>query len=417
MSRPTLRANAGIYTLVWEQEKISVRIDRLREDGHNNVTGEILVQTLLPATPSHLHQARLNLTSTAARRTLATQLRERIEEPDWTMIVEQACVLVLQKHREGEPAIDLKDMPAPEGPHYRLEPLLPEGHPSLIFGAGGVGKSLLALYFAVLVSSGYQWHNLIAMPGRVLFLDFETSGSELRERAIAIEAGLRDPGGSDIVYRFCVQPLANDIEQIQRIVSDRQIELVIIDSLGPACGGNPNDSEPVIAYFRALRSLRITTLTIDHPAKNATTATPYGSVYKLNLSRSVFELRKEQEPGEDAMRLGLFHRKTNFGKLLPPIGLHVAFTPTSITFSPCAVRDVPELAEGMSTRQRIEDLLLAAGPLKVSEMAEELDVSQASVRRTLNRFKGRTFTRLTGGPEASWAMATSEEFQRTAQGA
>ena len=80
--------------------------------------------------------------------------------------------------------------------------------------------------------------------------------------------------------------------------------------MGPACAGNPNDPEPTIEYFRALRSLRCCTLTIDHVAKAAAgQRTPFGTVYKTNLSRNVFELRKAQEVDEARISLGLFHRK------------------------------------------------------------------------------------------------------------
>lgn len=404
MSAPTIRANAGIFELAWSQEQVAVRIDRLHENSGSSLTGEVLVKTLLPGVPSHLHQARLNLTSTVARRTLAKHLEERLPELDWGGIIEQACVLVLRAYREGEPVLAVRDVPPRQGPRYRLDPLLLEGHPNMIFGAGGVGKSLLAVYFAVLVSAGHQRNGLSPMPGNVLYLDYETSAEELRERVVAIEAGLGEPGFSNILYRFSHQPVANDIEQIQRLVSDKQIEFVIIDSMGPACGADPNSPEAVIAYFTALRSLRITTLTIDHVAKNATTPTPYGSVYKTNLSRSVFELRHQQEPGEDSMPMGLYHRKANFGKLIPPVGLAATFTPSTITFSSCSVRDVPALAEGMSVRERIKGLLLQSSPLTAKDIAEELNIPQVSVRGILNRHRDKVFTRTTDDPEPSWGV-------------
>ena len=404
MSKPELRVNAGIYALLWEAEQVAIRIDRLRENSRNSVTCEMTVKTLLPGVASHLHQAQLNLTSTPARRTLAKHLAERLPEMDWTAIIEQACVLVLRAYRQGEPVVAVHDVPPRQGPRFRLEPILVEGHPNLIFGAGGMGKSLLATYFAVLISSGTHHNGLSPMPGNVLYLDYETSPEELHERVVAIEAGLGQSGFSNLQYRFCVHPLASEIEEIQRIVCDKQIEFAIIDSMGPACGADPNSPEAVIAYFTALRSLRITTLTLDHVAKNTATPTPYGSVYKTNLSRSVFELRKEQEAGDDSMHMGLFHRKANFGKLIQPMGLTATFTPFATTFALCLVRDRPALAEGLSVRERIKDLLPSAGPLTAKEIAEELDIPQVSVRGILNRHRGKTFVRLTDGPEPTWGL-------------
>lgn len=399
MSKPSIRVNAGIYELVWESEQIGIRVDRLHENSGSSLTGEILIKSLLPGVPSHLHQARLNLTSTTARRTLTRHLEERYPDVvDWGAIVEQACVETLDLYREGEPVLAVNDIAPRQGPRFRLDPLILEGHPNMIFGAGGLGKSLLAVYFAVLVSAGHHRNGFSPMPGNVLYLDYETSPEELRERVAAIEAGLGEPGFSNIFYRFSHQPVANDIEQIQRIVSDKQIEFAIIDSMGPACGADPNSPEAVIAYFTALRSLRIATLTIDHVAKNANTPTPYGSVYKTNLSRSVFEIRREQEPGEDSMQMGLFHRKANFGKLIQPVGLAATFTPSAITFASCSVRDVPALAEGMSVRERIKNLLVDAGTLTVNEIAEELDKPADTIRKTLGRYRGKAFVQAADNP-------------------
>ena len=402
--KPTLRQNAGIFDLVWQDEKIAIRIDRLHENSSNAVVGEIVVKTLLPGVASHLHQAQLNLTSTSARRTLAKHLEERLPELDWGAIIEQACVLVLRAYREGEPVVAIRDVAPRQGPRHRVGPILIEGHPNLIFGAGGMGKSLLAIYLGVLVSTGHHHNGLSPMPGNVLYLDYETSPEELRERVLGIEAGLGEPGFSNIHYRFCVQPLCSEIEEIQRIVMEGEIEFVIIDSMGPACGSDPNSPEAVISYFTALRSLRITSLTLDHVAKNSATPTPFGSVYKTNLSRNVFELRKQQEAGDDSMQLGLFHRKANFGKLLAPMGLAATFTLTTIDFSPCAVRDIPQLAEGLSIRERIKDLLLADKPLTAKEIAEDLNVPQTSVRVILNRCRGKDFVRLADDPEPTWGV-------------
>ena len=404
MSKPDLRVNAGIYDLVWRDEQVGVRVDRLHENSSNSVVGEITVKTLLPGVAPHLHQAQLNLTSTSARRTLAKHLGERLSELDWDGIIEDACVLVLRAYREGEPVVAIRDVPPRHGARHRLEPLLVEGHPNLIFGAGGIGKSLLATYFAILISTGHQHNGLSPMPGNVLYLDYETSPEELHERVINIEAGLGETGFSNIKYRFCVHDLPSEVEEIQRIVMEGEIEFAIIDSMGPACGSDPNSPEAVISYFTALRSLRITTLTLDHIAKNSATPTPFGSVYKTNLSRNVFELRKKQEAGDDTLEMGLFHRKANFGKLLPPRGLAATFTPTTICFNGCNVRDIPELAEGMSIRQRIKDLLLSDKPLTAKEIAEELNVPQTSVRVILNRCRGKDFVRLTDDPEPTWGV-------------
>jgi len=104
------------------------------------------------------------------------------------------------------------------------------------------------------------------------------------------------------------------------------------------------------------------------------------------------------------MRLGLFHRKSNFGKLIPPVGLTANFTPETIAFSTCPVRDIPALAEAMSLKERIKGLLFQTSPLNAKEIAEELNIPQNTVRSILNRFRDKAFTRVTDGPEPTWAV-------------
>lgn len=409
MSKPDLRVNAGIYTLIWQDEQIAIRIDRLHENGHHQVSGEVLVKTLLPGAATHLHQARLNLTSTTARRTLAKYLSTRMQL-EWDAIVEQACITTLQAYRTGEPVVALADVSPRQGPRYRVEPLLLDGHPNHLYGDGGVGKSLLAAYLGVLVSSGFHRCGLSPLPGRVLYLDYETSAEEMRERIVMLEAGLSEATCSDIRYRFCVQPLASEIEEIQRIVNEQEIEFAIIDSMGPAVGGEKGDpKDPVIEYFRALRSLRICTLTIDHVAKaEGTRRTPYGSVYKQNLSRNVFEVRKSQETGEDLLTIGVFHRKSNFDRLQQAMGFQCTFGLGSISVERTAVQDIPELAGATTLRDQIVGALRHSA-MTAQELAEELGVNQNLIRAMLSRHKGKSFIAVDQERSPHWGLLRKGE--------
>lgn len=418
MSAPKLSANAGIFDLLWEKEQVAIRVDRIRSHS-DSVTGEITVKTLLPGHNVHVHQARLNLTSTSARRGLAKHCEERVPDSalDWQAIIEEMAVMVLVKVREGESVVCLHDVPPREGPRHRLAPLLLEGHPNYVYGDGGTGKSLVAAFCGVLVSSGAQHCGLTTMPGPVLYLDYETSAEEMHERVAAIEEGLGDPACSRILYRFCVQPLANDIEEIQKVVAENEIEFVVVDSAGPALGGEKGDpKDPVIEYFRALRSLRICSLTIDHVTKGeGGRKLPYGSVYKFNLARNVFELRKSQEAGEDEMYVGLYHRKANFGRLLSPTGFRLSLkeaadgTLSSVTFATARVRDVPALMEGASARERIVGFLLSEGPSTAAQIAVALDMPATTVRVRLNEGNNRCFTRTSTGKEPTWAALAKNE--------
>ncbi len=224
-----------------------------------------------------------------------------------------------------------------------------------------------------------------------MYLDYETSPDELNERIQKVKNGLSLKSDS-LDYRFCSQSLASEIEYIQRAVLDRDINLVIIDSVGGACGGEPESAEVVLRYFMALRSLKITTLSIDHVTKAGDTKMPFGSVYKTNAARSIYELRKSQEAGEGWMEIGLYHRKCNVGRLQKPFGLRIDYFEDdyqpSILFSRSDIREVPGLVEGLALQDQIA-AVLRHGAMTVAEITSEINAQQASVRANLHRHKNR----------------------------
>lgn len=400
MTRPKLSHNAGVYTLLWAAEQVAIRIDRIREDSKYNVSGEVLVGTTIPGVPEgHLHQARLNLTSTASRVTLAKMLTQRVDTLDWGAILEQACVTVLEEHRKGEPVVDLSTLPSRESLRYRYKPLLLEGLPNLFYGDGGIGKSLVALYISVAIQLPWDDMGFEAQPGNALYLDYEMSSHDTRERMLAICKAFNGPPDCPVLYRFCHQPLAAEIEEVQRIVAARNIELVVVDSAGPACGGKPEDAEMTIGYFSALRSLRVTSLTLAHVAKNPQQKTIFGSAYWFNLARGVFELKKAQEAGQGDFSIGIFHRKSNATQLLRPIGLHVSIATNeagileSVALERIQVKDVPELAEALPLKERVSELL-KGGQMAPKDIAEAIGKPLESVYMVLNRHKGRAFVKL-----------------------
>ena len=267
MSIPRLEVAGGAYKLTWRDELITVDVDRVVEDSKYTVTGEILVRSNSPGMPSHLHQARLNLTSTSARRTLANHLSERMNQVDWHAIIEQTCVKVLEKHREGEPVIRLSEHSVGEGLKQRVVPILQENQATVNFGHGDTGKSFLSLYLGVLVATGHGNNGFYPEPGNVMVLDYETDEDTIYDRVRMIANGLSLPIPSNVFYRYSHQTIAADIQAIQRHVLDKSVNLLIIDSATPAVG-EPESAQMTAEYFRALRSLHITTLTIAHVAKS-----------------------------------------------------------------------------------------------------------------------------------------------------
>ena len=387
MSTPIVKANAGVYTFEWEQG-VNIRVDRVYEDSKHNVTGEITVSATLPTLDGHLHQAKLNLTSTGARKTLAKHLEERSRDHAvlvWPDIIEQTCVKVLELHRQGEPVIRLSEHERLERVSHRIYPTQPEGQPRLTFAYGGSSKTLYALYEAVLVASGLQRCGFEPEPGNVLIVDYEADPDELKERVEWISRGLGIEPPDNIYYRFAYQPLASDIEAYRRECLEKDIELMVIDSASPACGGEPESAEKVTQYFGALRSLKIATHTLAHiPKKGA--KNPFGSVFWENLPRKVFKLTSNQKAGDSTYSLSVEQTKVNWGQYLKPFDLSVAFEDNAVTFNKTALKRGLELPKAPSLRERIIGSL-SDGKKNVRQISDDLNVKDNTVRTTLGRNK------------------------------
>lgn len=393
---PEVKVSAGVYRYAWVQDALTVRLDHLREDSKGVLTGEITLRV----SGSHIHQARLNLTSTTSRAALVRYCESK-GAFDWASIVEYACVLTLQHWREGESAVVLKDLPMNERVKWRLSPILLEQQANLLFGPGGSGKSYLALYFGVLISIPWKMHHWEPEPGQVLYLDYETSQEEVLDRAQAIYKGLERPWDSRILYRRCSTPLVDDIEQVQRIVAESEIEFVIVDSAAYAVGGEPESAAVTTAYYNALRSLKVTTLTLAHVAKDKEKKGAFGSVFWQNGARSAWELVSSQEEGEENPKIGLYHRKMNSGKRQHPIGLQLFFQDSSVSFKETDPRDDAELSKKVALPYRISGIL-AHGSRTLADLVGELGppTKENSVVQALGRRKD-LFVKL---PNGEWGI-------------
>ena len=200
------------------------------------------------------------------------------------------------------------------------------------------------------------------------------------------------------IARRCVGRLVDDVEWLAETVQSKGIDLVVVDSAVPACGGNPNEPESVQGLFYGLRQLEVTSLIVAHVSKNTTAGpvtTPYGSVFWSNLSRNVWQAEKKQELGEDSMVVALRHRKTNVGPLLKPVSLKLSFSPSfkvervSSDEYQTLVRRGGPLAERMAAA-------LGDGAMSSSALAEAIGAKPNSVRTTLAR-KEERFVKLPGG--------------------
>jgi AAA domain len=378
-------------------DDVVLRVSRIRESG-GEVTGELDVRRA----DEDLFLGRFNFSSVNARKTTAEYLSRRVKA-EWQSMLEPLCRVVLRTEREGPGFESLGQRGVREPTRFRLQPILQDGKTTILFGPGGGSKSTLANGIAVSVTGLEVIPGWKPIAAPVVVLDWEDDRDTWSERTAAIAAGVgaRPP---TIYYRQMLRPLADDVEAVASFVSERKAGLVIVDSVGMAIGALGESAswhEGALRLFSALRILRTTVLGIDHVAGtelDASAPSPkmFGSVVKLNLARSVFELRKGRGNGTTAELL-LHHTKVNTGRRLDDIGLTVEHSPGRIQFKRVEVQDMqaPELASRVPLATRMERLL-QSGPQSRSDIAKALDAKAPDLRRVLFRDAGKRFREVSG---------------------
>lgn len=391
--------DVGIYLIDWPELHIRARVDRIKESSDHEVKAEVKIDSARPTSAGHLRAGRLNLTSPSARNSFGKSLAARDSEVDWDKVMEQLSLSVLDLWRRGSPVVELRgDVDVKALDKWLIQPIIQIQNPTLIYGPGSTGKSWFAQYLAVLCDEGMNHGNLNVEPASVLYLDWETDQKEIGSRVTMIREGLSLEGASHIWYRAMNQGLANDVEAIRSICLDKDIKLVVVDSLGSACMGEPESAEVVLRAFQALRSLGISSLVVDHTNKEGQL---FGSVYKRNAARQMFECKKDQQPDEQKLVFGLFHKKANNSPLMKPIGYELTFSDSAVQFKRQDVRNTP-LEEHLNIKDRIENILRdKPGGLSVTDVAEGLEKTESHIRKELSEGKERgKFVKL---PNNNWA--------------
>ncbi len=385
MNQPTVTEGIGFINYTWPELGLRVTAERITDKGF----AELCFYSVNESKEFLFHTTGINLMSTSAMTGLTKRMEKNSQDIPWTNVLTFITGKTIEIVRRGEPAVEI--WPSEDDdlvPSYLLEPILYLNHPTVIFGDFSSLKSLVALMICYIIQLPYYDNALRLTTEKesisCLYLDYEDDPSSFRRRWSALDRGF-GKGAMPILYRRMTGTLSDSIEQLQRIIHNKNIGLIIVDSLGPAARGNLNDPEPAIKYHAALRQLGVTSLTLAHTSKDQFTKkrTIFGSVFFTNLARSVWECKSEQEPGEDEAFISLKHTKANLSRLHPPLGYRFTFTDNSITVAKTDLRDT-SLSGELPLSFRIKDLL-RGGAMTVKDIAETLEANEASARTIINR--------------------------------
>lgn len=380
MIRPTVSRCGDAHLYSWPApDYVEIEIDQVHHKGDLDWIGWLTVRTRAPGMSPHLLEGKHNLAAPQSRAGLARQLDSKMPGVQWTAALEMACILTIRAEKEGAPFEMIGSRPDDEQPPFVLEPVVRRGAVTTLFGPGGELKSTVAMLFGQLVSAGHAGHGFTpAIPGPVGYLDYETDAGDLDDTHKRVRRGL-GVDVPDLFYRREVWPLHQTAAQWRRLIDREGIVMVIIDSIGAACGDDPEKAEPVIRFFSAVRSLGVAALCIDH-VTHSDKGRPFGSVYKTNATRLTFEIRKQQGGADEDVHIGLYPRKANKGALIPPIGVAVSYADDAITFRREDIRE-PSLREGLPASQQIK-LALQEGrqAMTIADIAEATGLKETIAR-------------------------------------
>ncbi len=387
----------GIIRLTWPTVGVCAELSSVHRNRDHDPIAIVTVRASLNGSKaqSEVFCGRVNLMGPRAQSDLIKILRERCEE-DWLNIVPTLCYQGSKLLSEGAEVVQIKHRADIDPPKYLIYPLLAWNKPNIIYGLGGSGKSIVATAIAVLVATGYRSNplglELMYDSGNVLVLDYEADHEEYEWRANCIMRGMNmGPEALDIAqaaidYRHMAVPIADDIESINRLTLERGYRLIIIDSIAASVGGDLNLSDGPNRLFPALRQLNTTVLLIGHVAKNAKGETsPYGNAFFFNYARSIWELKKVQESGEDSFAVALLHRKANASKLHAKIGYYLNFTEDSVSFLRSRVMDMPGMEGVLSVTEKIKVYLNDGKKAETDMIAEAIGEKAPSVKTLLYR--------------------------------
>lgn len=397
---------AGLYTVRSVKHALTFTFDRLHEargSYHAELTVTLGATVLLDAVDH-------SLKSDPAQVKLAGSLKTYAASIPWAVLLRKACALVMRRHRRGEPPINLSKHTIIEPLTYAVHPLVPRRKASILFSDGGKGKSTLALMTAMSVAIGKGVAGFQALKGRALYLDWEDDLDVHARRLQAIRAGHPELDAAEVQYQRCCEPLTKLTHDLVRTIQKDSITFVVVDSLLASMAGDAS-AEAVGKFFAAIRLFQTETLLIGHTPKTLAEgqehATVYGSVFNQNFARSVWELKTEQEVGENSAILGLFHRKSNLMRKHPPLGLKVTHSNegTFIRYEAFDLTKTAELVTALPLPNRIRNLLEKDGiPRTSQQVADELNAKLSTVKAVLSKHKGFKWHMIGEGRESKWTV-------------
>jgi hypothetical protein len=307
-------------------------------------------------------------------------------------------------------AVRFSEIEVPGPRRYLLKDLVLAAYVTLLYGDGGVAKSLLALALAVAIAGdSKKWLGREVESCPILFLDFELDSEEQARRVYQLCRGQGlDTPPEDLLYMSALgHPAREAFTVALEACKEHGVGLMVVDSLGPALQGDAEAARDVIGFFQKsiepFRAEGIAILIIDHQSRlqqgqSYQSKGAFGSVFKTNLARSVIQAQAT-ERGEGTLTVRLRQKKHNFGPLAEPFGVKLSFTEEAVSLEAMEL-DASELAEEatLNATDRVK-LALENGPAYPWEIAEHTALALKTVKNVLTGLRKQEVVEPTGEVE------------------
>ncbi|WP_420561412.1 AAA family ATPase [Tepidicaulis sp.] len=189
-----------------------------------------------------------------------------------------------------------------------IENLLSETGMSVLYGAGGVGKSGLLLEVAISIAAGTDTLNRRTMSGFTVFVHTEgASGLKPRLQAVSLAKGIEI---EDLPLVFIEEPVnmrnTESVDNLARKIRELEnrsgikCRLLIIDTLARCFYGDENRQPEMVEFVdnmsRIVRECQAHGLVVHHSGKDGNG--PRGSSVLLGAFDTILCLQKGDEPNE-----------------------------------------------------------------------------------------------------------------------
>jgi hypothetical protein len=389
----------------------------LERTGARSLDCELTVELAIPGKSSDPYEENVNLLSRTAKTELRRELEAVFEDKkfSWAVHINKAFSMARKEYSMQDRSTDVADIPDAENGLFFHDPILPDRAPTIFFGDGSSLKSFLSFELAYCIAHGLPFMGYRAHQVPVLVVDYEDEEQNFRRRMKRIALGHGRDDFEPRMIRYLPahgMPLADLTDSIKQIIREWGIGFMIVDSVGPACGGKPEDAIVGLAYARTVKKIGVTSLHIAHiskeDVKRGNTTHPFGSIFWHNEARRTWFIAREQEEESDELDIGMFCRKVNDGPKPKPLAAHVRFEGLygAVQITRQDISSIPEMQAKRSHKAQVMDSLAQQAGQTIKEIAADTGLTENAIEGVVR--DKRSFSISGVRPSASRGRGSNE---------